>query len=65
MGVEASSADLKREAERFRGLAAHIGDAETKARLFRMADDFDRWADPDREDPTLAGDPAIGPHGET
>lgn len=59
-----SGADLKREAERFRRLAAYIGDAETKARLLRMANDLDRWAAPDSDDPPLAEESALGPHGE-
>lgn len=59
-----SGADLKREAERFRRLAAYIGDAETKARLLSMADDFDRWADPHSDDPPLVGESALGPHRE-
>lgn len=59
-----SSGDLKMEAERFRRLAAYIGDAETKARLLRMADDFDRWAAPDSKEPPLAGEPAARAHGE-
>lgn len=58
-----SSGDLKMEAERFRRLAAHIGDAETKARLLRIADDFERWA-ADSEEPSLAGESTAGAHGE-
>ena len=59
-----SRGDLKMEAERFRRLAAHIGDAGTKARLLRMADDFERWAAPDSEEPPLAGESTAGAHGE-
>lgn len=33
---------MEKEAGRFRRLAAYVGAAETKARLLRMADDFDR-----------------------
>lgn len=54
------SVDLRIEAERFRRLADRIGDEETKARLLRMADDFERWADESSSDrPSSVSTPGV------